>query len=405
MTATAPRDEVTATGDRSRNLDVLRAVAALMVLVTHAYPLGGRTVPLVADNATDVLLAAGPSAVWLFFAISGYVISRSFVQALVRGGPLPSVGGFAVRRAARLYPLYWCALAVTVVLVGTEKARPWELVAHVSLLHTLVPDRQQAILPPAWTLTLELVFYAAVAAGALALRRHRPITPRHLAAGVMALWALSIVWTASADLVGATDGGLYLRLLFPSMLSMFCPGILLAIAEAAPASSRLQGGLRWVDGHRTLVWVLALTACAIGAAGALADPDDGTRRFLLLYDAARVPFSLGYGAVLVLARRAPEWRSPLARRLAVVGDWSYGVYLLHAVWAFAIFVPNPGLVPLSLPGFVPFAVHVVWLLAVTLPSAWAAHVLIERPAMEAGRRWSHRLSDRRTSVLAPEPAG
>jgi hypothetical protein len=47
----------------------------------------------------------------------------------------------------------------------------------------------------------------------------------------------------------------------------------------------------------------------------------------------------------------------------------------------------------------------VRLVAVTLPSTWAARVLIEGPAIEAGRCWSRRLPDRRTPVLTPEPAG
>ena len=72
-------------GRRVGNVDVLRAVAALMVLAGHAYFLSGRTVTVIAERWYDVLIIAGASGVWLFFAISGYVIGRPFIDRLVTG--------------------------------------------------------------------------------------------------------------------------------------------------------------------------------------------------------------------------------------------------------------------------------------------------------------------------------
>ncbi len=59
----------------------------------HAYTLGGRGVPVKAVYAYDVGLNALASGVWLFFAISGYVISRPFVDRLLDGRPRAGARG------------------------------------------------------------------------------------------------------------------------------------------------------------------------------------------------------------------------------------------------------------------------------------------------------------------------
>jgi peptidoglycan/LPS O-acetylase OafA/YrhL len=380
-------------GHRAHNLDVLRAVAALMVLEGHAYNLSGLGIPLVATNLSEVLLNLSVTGVWLFFVISGYVISRSFVRALLADEDLPSIGRYAIRRVARLFPLYWLALVAAIVTVGREGARIWDLAAHVLLLHNLVPGEQLAILPAAWTLGLELLFYVSVPAAAIALARRRRsggLTAQELAGWVVTVWIGSILWTVVADLVGNTDTGLWLRLLFPSLVSMFCPGILLAVAERAPAGTGLQRALVSMDRHRVALWFVAVGLVLLGGTAAWLDPVDGVRRYLLLYDAARVPFALGFGLAVALARRAPRWTSPPARALEKVGDWSYGVYLLQAVWFYAVLEPHPGLVPMARGGFDAYLVHAALLTALTVPSAWVTFRLVETPTMRLGARVARR---------------
>ena len=89
---------------RVGNVDVLRAVAAFAILTVHAYGLGGRSVPVRAQFGYDVLLHALTSGVFLFFAISGYVISKPFVDRLLAGRPLPELVPYALRRGFRIFP-------------------------------------------------------------------------------------------------------------------------------------------------------------------------------------------------------------------------------------------------------------------------------------------------------------
>src|SRR4051812_4886002 len=83
-------------------LDCLRAVAAIGVLLGHAYSLGGRVAPLRAERWYDTLLHASTSGVWLFFVISGYIVSRPFVHALVHGDALPGSRIYFLKRGVRI---------------------------------------------------------------------------------------------------------------------------------------------------------------------------------------------------------------------------------------------------------------------------------------------------------------
>ena len=175
-TATRSGEALVDTKLRSANLDILRAVAATMVLVGHAYSLGGSSLPvftlkpfLSKQWLIDFVLAFSTSGVWLFFVLSGYLITKPFVRNLVAGKPLPAVGPYALRRTARIYPLFWVALTVTFLIVGPP-GRDWHALVHYGLLHNLIPGQQTAGLDVAWTLTLEVLFYITVPLAAFLVR-------------------------------------------------------------------------------------------------------------------------------------------------------------------------------------------------------------------------------------------
>lgn len=388
---------------RSTNIDALRALAALMVLTGHAYSLGGRGAPLEARTSVDRLLAFTPSGVWLFFAISGYVISRPFVQALVTGRPLPGLRAYALKRGLRIYPLYWVALTAVLAIVGMGigGTRPWHIPAHYALLHNLVPGRQAAIFSVAWTLTVEVLFYMLVPLVALWIRRRAggPVAPGHLARMIMILWVSSIVWTALFAPVDPYDTGLWLRGLFPSMLCMFCPGILLAVAEHP------LGRTRW---HRLLVeWpnasgapLLAAGLIVMGMIGTSAPISDHSLvGFLWTADFSRQFYAVGYGIFVAQALRRPAFSSTLARGLAWVGLVSYGVYLIHAVLLnWFLFGSGHRFVLMPHGGFGAFLVHLALLLGLTLPLAGLSWVCLERPLLRLATRWVRRWE------LASEPS-
>lgn len=92
--------------NRDNNFNLIRAIAASAVLVSHAYPIAlgpGATEPL-----TDLTgYSLGGLAVYVFFAISGFLITASFERS-------SSVASFLSARMLRLVP----GLAVSLVLVA-----------------------------------------------------------------------------------------------------------------------------------------------------------------------------------------------------------------------------------------------------------------------------------------------
>lgn len=368
-------------GERSGNLDALRALAALYVLAGHAYLLSGSVISFHDRHPLRLAINTGGAGVWLFFALSGYLIAAPFVAALHTGAPLPDLRSYARRRALRIYPAYWVAFAA-VLLVGLPAGTGVTLrqvLVHGALLHNLVPGWQQAVYFASWTLTLEVLFYAAVAVGAWALRRLRPqpFSARDLTAGVLALWASSVAFVAVAPQV--TDGRdeLWLRILFPSMVSMFCPGLLVAVATAAGRDGWRPGWYRWIVTHRRASTGLALSLAVAGAYGA-------TARSLLVYDASRQLFAVASGVVIVLATTRPPIRRGGAL-LSWLGEISYGIYLWQGAVIYVL-LRHESWIPLRRTGAIPYVVHLAVLLALTLPLAWASWRLVEKPAIALSKR-------------------
>lgn len=97
-------------GGRDNNLNLLRVIAATVVLVSHSFVL------VVGDDYADPMKAAtgfsmGQYAVAVFFCISGLLIAKSFDQR-------KSIGKFIASRILRLWPALLVALVLTAFFLG-----------------------------------------------------------------------------------------------------------------------------------------------------------------------------------------------------------------------------------------------------------------------------------------------
>jgi peptidoglycan/LPS O-acetylase OafA/YrhL/SAM-dependent methyltransferase len=387
---------------RVGNLDVLRAIAAFAVLALHAYSLGGRNVPIRAQYWYDVPLIGLASGVWLFFALSGYVISRPFVEALLGHRPLPALVPYALRRALRIYPLYWIALSVLIAIAGAGGVGGAALTAHYLLYNNLLRGQEEAVFPAAWTLTLEAIFYAAVPALALVLaRRRRALSAERLAALVLASWLLSIAFTAVADLQGESSTGLWLRFLFPSMWQSFCPGIMLAIAPHL-RSPRWRRWLVRAPAARLAAPAIVVLGLAAVLLSARAPLRFGVVPYELVSDLSRPLFALAYGLLVAGALRARDW-SRHGRWILTLGLASYGIYLIHPVLEELLL--RYGLDPLAHDTVPAYLVHVAFLGCLTIVLAISSWNWVERPAIGLARvlgaRWQ---AGRGTGTRSTMPA-
>jgi peptidoglycan/LPS O-acetylase OafA/YrhL len=243
---------------RSVGLDVVRALAALGVLVTHVAFATGVVNPERFSSPLRHLLPRLDVGVTVFFVLSGLLVGRPFVRRHLAAAPLPALRPYARRRAGRIYPAYLVVLAVTLITVG----RPgWvETLTDVLLVHIYVPRFAIGPITQSWTLATEISFYAFLPLwfllnGRLADRRGagRAERVRWLAAGLAGWVVVAAVWRAGVvaltdtfdlDAVGAIDTRGALLTWLPNHLDAFAIGVGLALWLETGRARRLGAAAR-----------------------------------------------------------------------------------------------------------------------------------------------------------------
>jgi peptidoglycan/LPS O-acetylase OafA/YrhL len=146
------------TGCQARNfgLDLVRAIAVLLVMLSHwANNIGfwyGVTVP-------PKLFAAGDVGVDMFFALSGFLIGRILLDVIARGPSWRSLGIFLLRRWMRTLPLYWAWLAVLVLVWPPKEGHHVVRRMAVLMQNFAWPMPPRFFFAVSWSLTIEEWFY------------------------------------------------------------------------------------------------------------------------------------------------------------------------------------------------------------------------------------------------------
>jgi peptidoglycan/LPS O-acetylase OafA/YrhL len=127
-------------------------------------------------------LELGYPAVFSFFVLSGYLMTRS-----ITGNYAFNVNGltrYALNRALRLYPQYWLVMLFGLAVVSAfpkdafllnfKLIRPDTITAWLSNIFIvgLLNGTTRVLVPPAWSLDIEIVFYALMGLG---LSRSKPV--------------------------------------------------------------------------------------------------------------------------------------------------------------------------------------------------------------------------------------
>jgi peptidoglycan/LPS O-acetylase OafA/YrhL len=137
-------------------LQVYRGIAALLVVLFH---LNDMSLDRLNKDTFFNLFEAGWSGVDYFFVLSGFIMVYVHRSAIGKPDQLKS---FLVKRAVRIYPIYWIITLVVLVffLVIPGFANSQDLGLDkiiISLL--LLPSPDLPILNVGWTLIYELYFY------------------------------------------------------------------------------------------------------------------------------------------------------------------------------------------------------------------------------------------------------
>ena len=384
-------------GDRFPALDGMRALASFAVVFTHVGYATGRSL---ADDPVGPLLARGNFGVTVFFLLSGFLLYRPFAAYSFGLRREPRLRDYFVRRAARIFPALWVAVAVTLAFISTFPSNWTNWASYFLLIQTYNHHDYDGNLGQLWTLVVEVSFYALLPLLAkfvggpqrgpdAVLRRHAAV----LGAMVVAtqLYNLAFYHRVITNLQSV--------LWLPNYLDWFAGGMALAVLTCVPAETRALSRLR----RSIRIWAGSGRSCAAVAAVLMAlcllplgMPRNLAPGLFWQWTAEHYLF-LGCAFFLLLplvlghpGRVAGVLGSPTA---TLLGSLSYSVYLWHPQlmqWFQREF------------GLTPFKGHFLPVLGLTLGSsllvAAISWYVVEKPILAYSSRW---LRPRHNAEKAP----
>ena len=250
MTASSDLDqgglEAVSRVDRVPSLTGIRAVAALLVVATHAAYTTGKYTHGFAGVAYSRLEIGVP----IFFVLSGYLLFTPWVKAAASGSPAPSVKRYARHRLRRIMPAYVVTVLAAYVIYHFRDAGPnpghnwWGLFRNLTLTQIYTDNYGFVLLHQGltqmWSLAVEVAFYVALPLLAyllLVTLCRRQWRPWLLLAGMGGLALLSLAWLVLVHTVDFLPDGA--KLWLPGYLVWFLGGM--ALAVLAPMGVRVYG--------------------------------------------------------------------------------------------------------------------------------------------------------------------
>lgn len=331
-------------------LDGIRACAILGVLLHHTrhHPFGR---------------LHGFRGVWLFFVLSGFLITTLALREEDKTGAL-NVRAFAIRRIFRIMPLFYLALLAYVIwvcLFGMEHNQALfqqHLWSYILYCPEFPIFRHQFTVPfgQAWSLGIEEKFYLVWPLFAfiwLARSKHRITVTLILLASTAYLTATS---TQLAQMWGS-----YTDILIGCVLAL--------VMNERRAYEHLR-----ILGRTELTWAVLVLLGAV-ALNRLTGTQLGERLFSLTGAVAIAALITNTGAPMRLASH--PW-------LVRIAAWSYAIYLTHPI----VFDVWNRLLPVGRPfDYLTLPVS----MAIDLPLCWLLHTWVEKPLIAVGRRVASRV--------------
>ncbi|MGW0808389.1 acyltransferase family protein [Nonomuraea sp. NPDC002799] len=343
----------TATIDRRRlaGLDGIRGLAALFVVFHHLWLLSFPGFPRDTGPGWASWMLYGHFAVVVFIVLSGFSLAISPARA---GWRLGSLSRFAQRRAWRILPPYWAAVAISLVIAWTLVPQPGEGVPtgkSVLIYGLLLQDVFGSPSPNGalWSIAVEAQLYFVFPLLLLLLRR---------AGAVVMVGAVTAVVVGLGLLAQGVPLVGELMRLTPQFAALFALGM----AGAGVVRLRRRLPLQW----------LALAALAPVIVLIVVNGSEWTIGHLYWVDLAIGPATVLLLAAVATGRPAPVvWLldTPPIRSL---GSFSYSLYLIHApivVSAHALLIA-PRMAP-GIPAFL-VALAVIVPMALVLARLFAA---------------------------------
>lgn len=359
--------EAISTTDRVASLTGIRAVAAMLVVLTHAAYTTGKY----GQGYLGLVYSRAEIGVPIFFVLSGFLLFRPWVKAAATDGDWPSVRRYAWHRVRRIMPAYVVTVLIAYALYHFRTAGPnpghtWVgLFRNLTLTQIYTDDYLFAFLHQGltqmWSLAVEAAFYVALPLLAYLLlvvvcrRRWRPGL---LLAGLAALAAVSPVWlTIVHRTTGLPDGA---RLWLPTYLAWFVAGMVLTVL--------MQLRVRAYAMACVPVAVVSYFIVSTPLGGAPTTSPAGLGEAL-----AKTAFYAVIAALLVappaLSDRGWYVRFLASRPMVFLGEISYEIFLIHLIIMELVMVEV-----LQKPVYTGSMISLfVVTMVFTVPAAWLLH--------------------------------
>jgi peptidoglycan/LPS O-acetylase OafA/YrhL len=301
-----------------QELDGLRAIAILLVLVHHFWPTVG---PLAQYSK---LAHLGWIGVDLFFVISGFLITGILLDTVGDRGYLRN---FYARRALRIFPLYYLFLLIVFTVIPLAQGGPygqteflresgsplWYILYLGNVREALVGVEPAYFLAPLWSLSIEEQFYIVF-----------PLLVALLSRRSLAILLVALVLAAPAFrfvtmlLFPANERIQYLAPF--SRMDVISLGCLLAVAFRSPRCAPQ----RWPAAG------LLLTAIAAMGAAFFLNGLDRTLPFCRVAGYSLVAVTFACFVLWTLQRRGDRATAWLRwQPVCYLGKICYGIYLLQ----------------------------------------------------------------------------
>lgn len=342
------------------------------MVVTHVAVQTGQS-----DGLLGRLLIRLDLAVAVFFALSGFLLWRGHAAAAHGLREPPEVGPYLRSRFVRIMPAYLLAVVVILALLpDAHSADVTVWLANVTLTQVYIPQTLFAGLTQMWSLSVEVTFYLALPALALAARR-LPVRARMPV--VAAIAVASFGWAYLP--IPAPNAANPLNWA-PAYASWFAVGILLAECTCRPEGwwHRIARRPGWMAAVAVTAYLISASPLAIPEGSAHATVEQ-----FVVRTAMGAVIAAALLAPLVLDRRSASHPVLGGSVMVTLGAWSYGLFIWHLA-ALSIVFPLLDR-PESAVGF-------VGVLALTLVFALAmaavSYALVEEPCRTALLRWEIR---------------
>ncbi len=293
-----------------RGFDGLRAVAVLLVFLTHKTAWG-------ADSKI------GYSGVWLFLLLSGFLIAgqlqagRAAIESQ-RSSVGRELRSFWIKRALRIFPAYYVLILLLVPFyLSTGRPVPglaWYLTYLSNIYFQCVPSEFLTTWAHFWTLAVEQQFYVLFAPLMIL------VPSRHATAACLAVVALSLVQRAGLTMLGFASPSIYIDSVINfGILSL---GAALALERERAVSVLRRAGLVDAAGWVALSCVVVSVPLVERYAG-------GNEAVLQVCFVLILPMTALLLMVVLAGQTSRLVRVLEGRLLAHCGRVSYGVYLYN----------------------------------------------------------------------------